>query len=250
VKIGLAERGVRAVLLDIEGTTTPIVFVHGVLFPYARAHLRHHLAASWDTEETQAAIRSLANEHAADVSAGAGPPALRSGPAGIDRESIAAYAEWLMDRDRKSPGLKLLQGRIWEGGYHAGQLRGEVFADVPPAIRRWRGAGLDVAIYSSGSELAQRGLFASSEYGDLTLLLSGFFDTGMGAKGDAGSYARIAIALRRLAFEVLFVSDVVAELEAARAANLQTALCVRPGNAPQPRAEEFDAIETFDGIEV
>jgi enolase-phosphatase E1 len=249
VTIRLAERGVRAVLLDIEGTTTPIVFVHGVLFSYARAHVRPHLAAAWEDADTQAAVRSLTDEHAGDVSAGANPPEWRSAATGVDPEAIAAYAEWLMDRDRKSPGLKLLQGRIWEGGYQAGQLRGEVFADVPGAIRRWRATGLDVAIYSSGSELAQRGLFASTEYGDLTPLLSGFFDTRMGAKAEAGSYARIAIALRRLAFEVLFVSDVVSELEAARTADLQTVLCLRPGNAPQPRTEQFDTIRTFDEIE-
>ena len=241
--------GIRGVVLDIEGTTTPIDFVHGVLFTYARTHLREYLAASWDDEDTQAAVRSLADEHASDVANGAKPPALTTGSAGLDREAIAAYVEWLMDRDRKSPGLKLLQGRIWESGYRAGKLRGEVFADVPGAIRRWRDAGLEVAIYSSGSELAQRGLFASTEYGDLTPLLSGFFDTRAGAKGDAASYARIVIALRRVAFEVLFVSDVVAELDAARAANLQTALGLRPGNAPQPRASEFDAIRSFDEIE-
>ena len=107
----------------------------------------------------------------------------------------ASYVEWLMDRDRKSPALKLLQGRIWEGGYRAGVLRGEVFADVPPALERWHDAGLDVAIYSSGSELAQRLIFGSTVQGDLTRLIVRFFDTAVGAKGAPESYRRIAAEL-------------------------------------------------------
>ena len=112
--------------------------------------------------------RLLAREHADDLARGEAVPdgALDSS------DAIAPYVTWLMDRDRKSPGLKLLQGQIWEAGYRAGELRGQVYPDVPPAIRRWRAAGLRVAIYSSGSELAQRRLFESTEHGDLTPLLS------------------------------------------------------------------------------
>jgi enolase-phosphatase E1 len=246
VTIRLAERGVRAVLLDIEGTTTPIAFVHGVLFPYARAHLREYLDAAWMASSTREVIAKLMAEHATDVASGTGPPPWNSPP---DREAVIAYIEWLMDRDRKSPGLKQLQGEIWEAGYRAGALRGQVYEDVPRAIRRWRKAGLDVAIYSSGSEQAQRGLFASTEHGDLTPLLSAYFDTAIGAKGDSSSYARIANAMRRVAFEVLFVSDVARELEAAREADLQVVLSLRPGNPPQPKPELFDSVTSFDEIE-
>jgi enolase-phosphatase E1 len=249
VTIRLAERGVRAVLLDIEGTTTPIAFVHGVLFPYARAHLRDYLRRAWSAESTREAIDKLAAEHLADVAAGE-DLAPFAADAGATPDSVAPYVEWLMDRDRKSPGLKLLQGEIWEAGYQAGELRGQVYDDVPRAIRRWRDAGLDVAIYSSGSVQAQRRLFASAEHGDLTPMLSGFFDTGVGGKLEPASYARIAIALRRVAFEVLFVSDVAGELAAARAADLQAVLSIRPGNPPQPRADQFDAIASFDEIEI
>ena len=249
MRIRLAERGVRTVLLDIEGTTTPIAFVHGVLFPYARAHLRDYLRAHWRDPFTRDAIDRLAAEHMADLAAGADPPAFAT-EEGATRDSVVPYIEWLMDRDRKSPGLKLLQGEIWEAGYGTGELRGQVYDDVPRAIRRWREAGLEVAIYSSGSERAQRRLFASTEHGDLTPLLSGFFDTGVGGKLDSASYARVAIAMRRVAFEVLFVSDVAAELAAARDADLQVVLSVRPGNPAQPKAERFDSITTFDEIEV
>ena len=244
--IRLAERGVRAVLLDIEGTTTPIAFVHGVLFPYARAHLREHLDAVWDADSTRATIEKLAAEHVADIAAGLGPPSWTDA---ADRAAVAGYLEWLMDRDRKSPALKQLQGEIWEAAYRAGVMRGQVFEDVPRAITRWRKAGLDVAIYSSGSEQAQRDLFASTEYGDLTPLLSGYFDTAVGAKVDSSSYARIANRLRRVAFEVLFVSDVATELTAAREADLQVVLSLRPGNPPQPRPELFDSVTSFDEIE-
>ena len=153
-----------------------------------------------------------------------------------------------MDRDRKSPGLKLLQGLIWEAGYRAGELRGQVYPDVPPAIRRWRAAGLRVAIYSSGSELAQRRLFESTEHGDLTPLLSGFFDTGVGAKVASDSYARIAAALDVPPAAILFVSDVTRELTAAREAGLQVVLSIRPGNSAQPGSEAFERIESFDEL--
>jgi enolase-phosphatase E1 len=212
---------VRAVLLDIEGTTTPLTFVHDVLFPYARRRLKDYLRDMRDAPETGEVARLLTAEHAADLIRAERPPALISGRDDDALASLAIYAEWLMDRDRKSPGLKLLQGLIWQRGYQDGVLRGQVFPDVPAAIRRWRAAGTDVAIYSSGSELAQRLLFASTPQGDLTPLLCGFFDTRVGPKTSADSYRRIAGALGRQPDEILFISDSPAELDAARAAGLQ-----------------------------
>src|SRR5262245_25479766 len=134
--LSMTELGVRAVLLDIEGTTTPISFVHEVLFPYARARLKDYLESREPTPEIAEVLRRLTEEHAQDHARGERPPA-----------APLAYAEWLMDRDRKSPALKLLQGLIWEGGYQAGELHGVVFPDVPGAMRRWREVGLQVAIY-------------------------------------------------------------------------------------------------------
>lgn len=235
-------------VLDIEGTTTPITFVHDVLFPYARAHLGEYLTAARGADVLREVTRRLAAEHAADVARGETPPVWRVGAVDETPASLAAYVEWLMDRDRKSPGLKLLQGEIWERGYRAGELRGQVFADVPQAIRRWRDAGVIVAIYSSGSELAQRRLFESTAEGSLAPFISAYFDTAVGPKTAAASYGRIADALGLDPGAVLFISDAASELDAARTAGLQALLSVRPGNAPQPAASRFECIRTFDDV--
>jgi enolase-phosphatase E1 len=245
VTIRLAERGLGAVLLDIEGTTTPIAFVHDVLFPYARARAAAYLTAHRGAPDDEEIRRRLAGEHAEDVRNGQQPPSLRpDDPA----HGLVPYVEWLMDRDRKSPGLKLLQGLIWEEGYQAGELRGQVYPDVPGAIRRWRDRGLDVAIYSSGSVLAQRRLFESTPAGDLTPLFTAFFDTAVGPKVAASSYARIADALGRSPAGIVFVSDITRELAAAREAGLQGLLSLRPGNAAQPDADAYEQVTTFDQI--
>jgi enolase-phosphatase E1 len=223
------------VLLDIEGTTTPIAFVHEVLFPYARAHMSKYLKQHWSSQDVRRVRRRLAEEQGRlDDTEG--------------REAVEAYALWLMDRDRKSPGLKLLQGLIWEDGYQAGVLRGQVFEDVPGAMRTWKASGIDIAIYSSGSELAQRRLFQSSESGDLSPLVTAFFDTGVGAKVEPESYTQIVAALQRQPPEILFVSDVVAELAAAKTAGLAAVLSHRPGNPAQP-AHEFETITSLAEIE-
>jgi enolase-phosphatase E1 len=162
--------------------------------------------------------------------------------------SAAAYVYWLMDRDHKSTGLKSLQGKIWEAGYRAGELKGkgEVYADVRPAIARWRAAGKRIAIFSSGSVQAQRNLFANTTAGDLSAFLSGYFDTTTGPKRDAASYRRIAGELRCRPADVLFVSDVSAELDAARGAGMQTALCVR--GAPPAIDNGHAVIHTFEEL--
>jgi enolase-phosphatase E1 len=249
MSIHLVASGVRAVLLDIEGTTTPISFVHEVLFPYARARLAEYLGDKRDSRGVSDVLRRLADEHAESCARGEQPPPppLLHQHATKWLDSAVDYAEWLMDRDRKSPGLKLLQGLIWERGYQAGALKGDVFADVPAAIRRWRDAGLRIAIYSSGSELAQRRLFESTEHGNLTPLISGFFDTAVGPKTSPASYSKIAAALEVDPAAILFVSDVTAELDAARAAGLQVALSLRPGNAPQP-GNPYEAVAGFDEL--
>src|SRR5262249_24778172 len=149
-----------------------------------------------------------------------------------DLPAAARYLEWLMDRDRKSPGLKRLQGDIWRAGYRDGTLKGEVFPDVPAALKRWKAAGLVVAIYSSGSVAAQKMLFGTTADGDLTSLLAGFFDTAVGPKMATDSYCRIASMMGLETARILFLSDAPAELEAARVAGCQTLLTVRPGNAP------------------
>jgi enolase-phosphatase E1 len=137
-----------------------------------------------------------------------------------------------MERDRKSTGLKSLQGKIWEEGYRSGELRSEVYPDVPPALERWREKGIDLAIFSSGSVQAQQSLFRNTGAGDLTGYFKAYFDTTTGPKKESRSYSLIADALRRSPAEVLFVSDITAELDAARTAGMQTALCLRKAGTP------------------
>jgi enolase-phosphatase E1 len=235
-----------AVLLDIEGTTTPISFVYDVLFPYARARATDFLAAHVNDEEVRRDIIGLYEENARDLERGINPPMLRDRSHEPQIESIAAYFNWLMDQDRKSTPLKSLQGKIWEEGYKAGELRGQVFADVPQALARWRRLHKAVCIYSSGSVLAQRLLFAHTEAGDLTGFIDGYFDTNIGLKREPASYARIASEIRLSPDEVIFISDVDAELDAASAAGLDTRLCIRPGNHPQANRRAHQVIYTFD----
>jgi len=197
-------------LLDIEGTTTPIAFVTDTLFPYARARL----------------VSFLSREGRAD-------------------EASAFLAE--MDRDSKSTELKAVQGRIWEDGYRSGELTGTVFDDVPRAFGRWQSAGTPIAIFSSGSVLAQQWLFRRSSAGDLTPFIAQYFDTEVGPKRDPASYARIAATVALPPSSITFVSDVAAELDAARAAGMQTIMSLRPGNHPQP-PHDHRVVHSFDEI--
>ena len=232
----------RSILLDIEGTTTPIAFVHDVLFNYARAHLREFLAANLEAEEVRADIALLREEHAADIKEGRNPPPLTG------EFEVAAYVEWLIALDRKSTGLKSLQGKIWQQGYREGSLKSQVFADVAPALERWHSRGFSINIFSSGSVLAQQLLFAHTEAGDLTPFIDNYFDTNIGRKTEAESYRRIAEALGLSAGEILFISDVIAELDAANEAQMKTLLSIRPGNVPQQGIERYPCIRTFDSI--
>ena len=237
--------GTRVVLLDIEGTTTPIAFVHETLFTFARERLDQYLERHWLDAAVQEIVRKLADEHAAEHDH---PPAWDPAPRDGGRTSVARYVRWLMARDRKSAGLKELQGLIWEDGYHAGQLRGVVWEDVPVAMKRWRAAGLRIAIYSSGSERAQRRLFESTAQGDLTPMIAAFFDTRVGAKLAPESYSRIATALEVTPAGVCFVSDVAGELRAAATAGCRVVLSSRPGNPTQSGVEAFPVVTSFEQI--
>src|SRR5262249_695962 len=157
------------------------------------------------------------------------------------------YAGWLMDRDRKSPALKDLQGHVWEEGYRSGALVGQVFDEVPAALARWRAEGTPVGIFSSGSVLAQQWLFRRSTAGDLTPMLRYYFDTEIGAKQDPASYTRIAERVNLHPDDILFISDVLGELNAARAAGLRTTMSVRPGNPQQPE-HDHRVVTTFDEL--
>ena len=237
----LSSSGIRGILLDIEGTTTPIAFVHDVLFTYARQHVQDYLVQHSNTLTGEIAL--LRDEHTRDTGSGAEPPVITDDPA-----SIASYVHWLIDRDRKSTGLKSLQGKIWREGYTSGTLKAQVFDDVRPAFERWHNSGLRISIFSSGSALAQQLLFAHTEDGDLTAFISDYFDTNVGAKGDAESYRRIANEMNLQPGEILFISDVATELEAANEAGMKTRLSIRPGNKPQPNSDRFQIIETLASV--
>jgi enolase-phosphatase E1 len=225
------------ILLDIEGTTTPIAFVTDILVPFARTRLPDYLARCGDTTGCAAVLAGLRREYDADHRAGADLPPW----------SAAGYAAWLMDRDRKSPALKDLQGRVWEEGYNKGELVGQVFPDVRPALERWRDRGIPVGVFSSGSVLAQQWLFRRCSAGDLTPFLRWHFDTGVGPKLDPQSYARIAEQVNLAPAGILFASDAVRELDAAAAAGMRTVMTDRPGNVSQP-AHGHRVIGTFDEI--
>lgn len=235
----------KVVLLDIEGTTTPVDFVYQTLFPFARKRLADYLSENFSEDEMQSILAQLSEEHGRDVAANLDPPLLANQPPETHLTTATAYLYWLMDRDRKSTPLKSLQGRIWQQGYETGELLSEVFADVPEAFLKWKSRKKHLAIFSSGSVLAQKLLFAHTLAGDLTKYLSAYFDTNIGPKREAESYRRIAEALQQQPQEVIFFSDVVAELDAAQAAGMQTVLCLRPGNAPQPAAQPHRTIHTF-----
>lgn len=243
---GSAETG--AILLDIEGTTTPLAFVKEVLFPYARTNLRSHLDAHAGVDEYEQLFTQLRDERMSTLRAGETVTPWADEPRSARLSSVAAYVEWLMDRDRKSPALKELQGWIWEEGYRRGELVGEVFPDVRLALHRWQKQDLPVGIFSSGSELAQRLLFGHSSAGDLTSFLRWYFDTRIGPKVDADSYRRIAESIGISARDILFLSDVSRELDAARAAGLQVGLVVRPGNPPVSSGHGYREIRSLDDV--
>ena len=239
----------RVILLDIEGTTTPVEFVTKVLFPFARRRASDFIRRHCDDGDVLADIESLKREHDEDRNRDLRPPSWEDRSAGAEPASVHSYMVWLMNRDRKSTALKTLQGRIWEEGYLTGELRGEVYADVPPALKRWRAQGKEICIFSSGSVLAQRLLFAHTNQGDLSGFIREYFDTAVGAKKAPSSYARIAAALGVVPDGILFISDVVAELDAASSAGMQTLLCARAGPAEAtPPACDHLVITTFDEV--
>jgi enolase-phosphatase E1 len=240
------EREPRVVLLDIEGTTTPAEFVYQTLFPYARNHLREFLERHQHNAEVINNLKELEAERTGDLVRGLNPPEWRGGTSASNLSSAAFYAQWLMDRDRKSTALKSLQGKVWQAGYESGELKGQVYPDVPPAFARWQALNRRVCIFSSGSTLAQKLLFAHTTVGDLTPFISAYFDTSVGAKTEADSYREIAAVLALAPQEIMFVSDVEAELDAAQAAGLQPVLCVRDARRPVTHGDRV--IQTFDEL--
>lgn len=228
--------GGRGILLDVEGTTSSISFVYDVLFEFAKRHVGDFLAAHRADPVVGGLAASLAAETGADPEAGPAQLAL----AAID----------LMNRDVKSTPLKALQGLIWRSGFESGEIVAHVFPDVPPALEHWAASGLDVRIYSSGSVEAQQLFFGHTAAGNLLPTLRGHYDTTTGPKREASSYAKIAADMGLEPRAILFVSDVGAELDAARTAGMATALAVRPGNREPGGLFDHDPIVSFTEIVV
>jgi len=226
----------RGILLDVEGTTSSISFVYDVLFEFAKRHVGDFLARHADDPLVAGLASDLARETGTDPAA--------------PREEIALAAIDLMNRDVKSTPLKALQGLIWRGGFESGELVSHVFPDVPPALEQWSASGLDVRIYSSGSVEAQRLFFGHTSAGDLLPHLCGHYDTTTGPKREPSSYASIADDMGLEPRQILFVSDVGAELDAARAAGMATALAVRPGNREPGGVWAHEPVESFTQIVV
>jgi enolase-phosphatase E1 len=221
---------IHSLLLDIEGTTSSVSFVFEVMFPYVRRELSSYFSEHWNDPGCVAAREIMAKDggHASFLHWCVAADANQQ----VAQQSLVAReVVRLMDGDVKATGLKQLQGLIWENGFHSGELRAEVYPDVLPAIQQWNAAGKDVRIYSSGSIHAQRLFFGHTQQGDLLPNFRGHYDTTIGSKREASSYTKIASDIGRSAQEILFVSDIVAELDAARTAGMATALCIRPGNA-------------------
>lgn len=242
----------RCILLDIEGTTTPISFVTDVLFPYALDSVGKHLDATYDTAETQEDIKLLYSQVQDDLEQGiAGAVPIPSDDSGKEEviAALVANVEAMIKADRKITALKQLQGHIWRTGFQNKELEGVVFDDVPEALEKWNALGMKVYIYSSGSRLAQRLLFGYTNYGDLRKYLSGFFDTTVGNKKETRSYVEISESLGvHKPSEILFVTDVYQEAVAAKAAGLEVVISIRPENGPLPENHGFRTITSFSEI--
>jgi enolase-phosphatase E1 len=229
----------RAIVTDIEGTTTPIAFVKDVLFPFARARMHAYVRAHREEAPVRAALMEVAEVSGLHVDA---------------TDALCATLVTWIDEDRKITALKLLQGLIWDAGYAEGALRAPVYADAARQLRAWHASGLRLYVYSSGSVHAQKLLFRHSDHGNLLHLFSGHFDTTTGGKREAASYMSIAESIGLPPGDVLFLSDVTEELDAAAATGMRTTWLVRPQDVSPTedalRASAHAVAATFDDIRV
>ena len=223
---------IKAIVTDIEGTTSSIDFVHQTLFPYAKARIREFVKAHAKEPEVARELAEVAR--------------LEGRALGTD-EAAGVLERWI-DEDRKVTPLKALQGLIWREGYAAGQLSGHVYADTPVYLKRWHDQGIKLYVYSSGSEEAQRLIFGHSDGGDLTPLFSGYFDTRIGGKREAASYRTILERIGQSGADVLFLSDVGEELDAAQEAGMKTCQLLRDAKA-KPAPQHPQAVD-FAGVTV
>lgn len=242
----------KIVVVDIEGTTTPITFVKDTLFPYVRDNVKEYLTSNWEKEETQKDVAALREQYTQDKEANVegAVEIVSEGEVEAQVDSLVANVLWQMDNDRKSTCLKQLQGHMWREAYESGKVKGSVYDDVVPALKNWQADGKQVYVYSSGSVEAQKLLFTYSNKGDLTNLFTGNFDTEIGAKVEQGSYSKIAEQTGVDPASILFLTDLPKEAAAASEAGLKTAVVVREGNEPLTDEEKgkFNTISSFSEI--
>jgi len=234
VETKVAQDQIKYVLMDIEGTTTPITFVHDVLFPYSTEHLGEYVRTHANDLDVRQALEDTKKTAASELAASYD-----------DAGAIAQLLRWIKE-DRKHPALKSLQGLIWRHGYESGAYQGKIYDDVKPALAAWQAASRKLGIYSSGSVGAQKLLFKYTQAGDLTPYFSNYFDTAVGNKREPGAYDKILSELRLLGSSVVFLSDIVEELDAAKQSGMRTVQLVRPGTKAGDRhatAPDFQAVD-------
>jgi len=242
--------GIRAVVCDIEGTTTPITFVKDKLFPYIRENVQSYLESHWENEETQADVQALRDQATTDKEVDGCVSIPEEGEQADVIKALVSSVKWQMDLDKKTTALKSLQGHMWREAYKTKKVQGEVYDDVVPALKNWVNTGLKVYIYSSGSVEAQKLLFGYSDKGDLLDIFSGNYDTNIGAKQEKDSYSAIASDMGVGAGEILFLTDIPAEATAANEAGMKTAVVIREGNKELTDEEKqtFNTISSFSEI--
>ncbi len=237
---------IRGILLDIEGTTSSISFVHDVMFPFALKHMEQYIAAHGTEAECQAAFEQVAVD-AGHESIAAWANSTAQDPVHL----VVTEVRRLMASDIKATGLKAIQGLVWKQGFDSGELVAHTYPDVIPAIGSWRDAGIDVRIYSSGSVPAQKLFFGHVEdHGDCLHLFSGHYDTRIGGKKEVESYTKISKDWGLAPTEILFISDIADELTAALDAGCQVAASLRPGNAELPTQPPLARIQSFSEVEI
>jgi enolase-phosphatase E1 len=239
----------KCVLLDIEGTVSDVRFVYDVMFPYAKSGLVPFLTAHWGNCEVTSAIDRVAKDAGiATVEDWLGANWQADRVRSID--VLDAHLQGLMAGDSKANGLKQLQGMIWKTGFECGDLRAELFPDVLPALQKWKRSGIDIRIYSSGSVLAQKLFFGHTTVGDLSSLFSANYDTNTGPKKESASYRRIVEDSQCAAPDIVFITDVYSEIQAATQAGMQVVASVRPNNVPLPAEFTGLAITSFSQLEI
>jgi len=239
----MKREGISHVLLDIEGTTCPVSFVAGTLFPYAAKHLESFVKRQRGEEEVAELLASTQETWNQDSNPEAQQLLAQPGA------EVVAYLQLLIQQDRKLSELKDLQGLLWAEGYASGDLKGPLFRDVAPALRRWHQQGAVLAVYSSGSVAAQQLLYGHSTDGDLRNLFSHWFDTRTGAKQDVASYRAISKAMGVDSSKILFISDALLECEAAHTAKMQVLFSDREGNPGRDNGS-FERISTYEELQV